>query len=227
MVGGRIAVNIFDIIGPVMIGPSSSHTAGAARIGRVTRKLLSEQPCDILVRFHGSFAGTYKGHGTAKAIIAGLMDMPPDDVRIRESLAIAGGQNIKYRFESAEMKGAHPNTVLIEAAGPSGKTVRVVGSSVGGGNIVIKRINDMEVEFTCQFNTLVIMNTDVPGTIAAVSGLLAENGVNIAQMKVFRTRRGGEAIMIIEADQRIEADLPGLIAELPCITDVKSIEAIG
>lgn len=220
-------MNIFDIIGPVMIGPSSSHTAGAARIGRITRKLLSEEPCDILVRFYGSFAGTYKGHGTAKAIIAGLMDMPPDDARIRESLVIAGRRNISYRFESAELKDVHPNTVFIEAAGSSGKTVRVLGSSVGGGNIVIKQINDMEVEFTCQFNTLVIANTDVPGTIAAVSGLLAENNVNIAQMKVFRTQRGGEAIMIIEADQRIDAALSGLIAGLPCITDVKSLEAIG
>lgn len=216
-------MNVFDIIGPIMVGPSSSHTAGAVKIGRIVRALLGEEPKDVVVKFHGSFAHTYEGHGTDKAIIAGLLDMAPDDLHIRDSLKLAGKSNVSYRFEAVDIKDAHPNTVLVEAVGISGNEVKVLGSSTGGGNIVIKNINGLGVEFTGQYNTLLILHKDAPGTIAAVTNILAYNEINIAQMKVFRAHRGGEAMMVIETDQQISEELKSVIAHLPRIINVRSI----
>jgi L-serine dehydratase len=219
-------MNVFDIIGPVMVGPSSSHTAGAVRIGKATRELLQEEPVDVTVMLHGSFARTYKGHGTDRAIIAGLLGMPPDDLRIRESLKLASEKGMKYKFEEIQLNDAHPNTALIKAAGRSGKMVKVLGVSTGGGNISVKQINGLEVDFTGQYNTLVLNHQDAPGTIAAVTGRLAQAGVNIAQMKVYRTHRGGDAIMIIETDYLVEKGLQSAIERLPGIYGAIAIEPL-
>lgn len=219
-------MNIFDIIGPVMIGPSSSHTAGATKIGRVTRALLGQMPVNVVVKFHGSFAKTYKGHGTDKAIIAGLMDMLPDDERIRDSLQLAQKANIQYTFEEVNLEDAHPNTVLIVATAKDGTTVTVEGASVGGGNIMINKIDGLGVEFTGNYNTLIIYHDDAPGAIAAVSNLLAHGNINIASMKVYRSYRGGDAIMIIEMDQAVNTQLNLLIRNLPGIKGSTLIKSI-
>lgn len=221
-------MNVFDIVGPVMVGPSSSHTAGAVRIGRIVRKLLGEELNNVLIMLHGSFARTYKGHGTDKAILAGLMEMDTDDLRIRDSLMIANRKGINFRFEVIDLKDAHPNTVLIEATGASGKTVKVMGSSIGGGNILINQINGLDVEFTGQYNTLIIRHEDIPGSIAAVTNILGnDKEINIAYMKVYRTTRGGDAIMVIETDQQISNILKESVNTLPMVYSVTSIEPIS
>lgn len=219
-------MNVFEIIGPVMVGPSSSHTAGAVKIGRVVRELLGEEPVEVDVKLHGSFAKTYKGHGTDKAIIAGLMGMTPDDERIRKSMALAQSSGMVYRFETAEIKDAHPNTASITAIGKSGKKVTVQGASVGGGNILVEKINGLNVEFTGQYNTLVIKHRDTPGAIAAVTNLLAYNDINIANMKVYRSFRGGDAFMVIETDQQVGSELIVLIGKLPKVISATLIRAI-
>lgn len=219
-------MNVFDIIGPVMVGPSSSHTAGAVRIGSVVRRLLGEEPVNVVIRLHGSFAQTYKGHGTDKALIGGLMGMSPDDERIRNSLELAGKVGMIYKFETAMIKDVHPNTACIMAEGKSGKRVVVQGASVGGGNILVEKINEMNVEITGQYNTLIIFHWDTPGAIAAVTNLLAYSDINIANMKVYRSYRGGEAIMVIETDQEVSSELEVLIEKLPKVISATLIKPI-
>lgn len=219
-------MNVFDIIGPVMVGPSSSHTAGAVRIGRIARGLLGEQPVDVVIELHGSFAETYKGHGTDKAILAGLMEMLPDDERIKSSLELAQKEGISYKFKTVVIRDAHPNTARITAVGQTGKKVVIQGASIGGGNIVINKINDMDVEFTGVYNTLVIAHKDTPGAIAAVTNLLAYYDINIANMKVFRPYKGSDAMMVIETDQEVSCELEALIGHLPKIRNAKLIKPI-
>lgn len=220
------SMNVFDIIGPVMVGPSSSHTAGAVRIGRMTGNLLGEEPARAVIQLHGSFAKTYKGHGTDKAIIGGLLGMNPDDERIKESPELAKQAGKSFVFQTVSLKNAHPNTAVITATGVFGKTITVEGASVGGGNIVIRQINGMQVEFTGQQNTLIIFHQDAVGVIASATELLARNGINIANMRDFRSQRNGEAIMVIETDQAIPGELGRLIKFLPQIHNAIVIEPI-
>ncbi len=219
-------MDVFDIMGPVMIGPSSSHTAGAVRMGRAARELLGERPVDVLIKLHGSFACTYKGHGTDKGLIAGLMGMSADNESIKDSLAIAADSGMRFRFETTDIKDAHPNSAVIEAAGQSGRKVSVLGASTGGGNIRIDRINGLEVKAAVNYNTLVVTHRDAPGMIAAVTGILACNAINIAQMRVYRSARGGEAIMVIETDERINEPVTADINRLPRVTDVRTITPV-
>jgi L-serine dehydratase len=220
------AMNLFDIIGPVMVGPSSSHTAGAVRIGRIAGELLGEPPVELSIQLHGSFAKTYKGHGTDRALVAGLMGMKPDNADIECSLRLAEEAGIKVALEPVELKDAHPNTAVITAAGGSGRRVTVQGASVGGGNVVINRIDGMEVEFTGSYNTLIISHTDAPGVVASVANLLAGGNVNIASMKVYRLIMGGEAIMVIETDQEIGRELEELLEKLPKVKNAALIKAV-
>lgn len=197
--GGEM--DIFDIIGPIMIGPSSSHTAGAARIGRVARRLLGAPVEWASIGLYGSFASTYQGHGTDRAIVAGLMDMGVNDIRIRESLSLAREAGMRYSFYTIdELRDAHPNTAVILARG-GGAQVEIQAASIGGGAIRVERLDGVRVSFTGENNTLVITHTDAPGVIAQVSSLLAGQGVNIATMQVFRTVAGGDAVMVIESDE--------------------------
>lgn len=222
--GGRM--NVFDIIGPVMVGPSSSHTAGAVRIGNMARALLGETPVKVKITLYGSFARTYRGHGTDKALVAGLMGMATDDLRIRSSLDIAHSNGMEITFETSDSNDYHPNTVLIEAEGLSGRKVTVLGSSVGGGNIVINRINGIDVQFNGQYHTLVIPHKDAPGTIALVTNQLAVNKINIAQMKVYRNNKGGNAVMVIETDQPVPEELASAIENLSGIYGVTVIKPL-
>ncbi|MEG0996903.1 MAG: serine dehydratase beta chain, partial [Clostridia bacterium] len=141
-------MDLFDIIGPVMIGPSSSHTAGAARIGRITRMLLGSEPQNARIGLYGSFQKTYQGHGTDKALIGGLMGMDVDDLRLRESLELARAAGIRYSFYNAELRGAHPNTVVLDVDGVDGRHIQVQAASVGGGEIVVRSIDGLEAGFS-------------------------------------------------------------------------------
>ena len=193
-------MNVFDIIGPVMIGPSSSHTAGAARIGRITRLLLGEDVRHAVIRFHGSFAKTYAGHGADRAVIGGLLGLKVDDERLRTSKRLAQAAGMTYEIEPVQLRNAHPNTVIIEATGVSGKQICVQAASVGGGNVRVEYLNGMEVGFSGDRPTLVIQHRDTPGAIAKVSRLLAASNTNIATMRVFREEAGGRAVMALELD---------------------------
>ncbi len=210
-------MNIFDIIGPVMVGPSSSHTAGLVRIGNIVNKILGTVPVKIDIKFHGSFAKTYKGHGSDKAIIAGLLGFKPDDERIKDIFAIADERCISYSFTTVELQNAHPNTVVIAAATEDGTEINVTAESIGGGNIIIRKIDDIEAEFDGQYDTLVIRHNDEPGVIAQVTSILAAAQVNIATMEVYRSSRGGDAIMIIGADGQLNKNLCKAMELLPHI----------
>ena len=200
-------MDLFDIIGPVMIGPSSSHTAGAARIGKITRMLLNSRPVHARIGLYGSFQKTYQGHGTDKALVGGLLGMDVDDLRLRDSLRLADEDGLDYSFYKAEIRGAHPNTVVLDVDGADGRHIQVVAASVGGGEIVVKSINGLEAGFSGHENTLVITHHDTPGMIASISGELAASRLNIATMRVFRRSAGGEAMVALELDGAAEADV--------------------
>ena len=194
-------MNLFDIVGPVMIGPSSSHTAGAARIGCVARRLLGEDVAEARVGFCGSFARTWRGHGTDRAVVGGLMDVAADDARLRDSLDEAKRRGLSVTFEEIQLKGAHPNTVRLRLRGVSGKRIEVTGASVGGGSIEIREIDGLSLRVTAQKHTLIIAHRDTPGIIARVSSLLAGAPVNIATMQVARSAAGGKAMTTMELDE--------------------------
>lgn len=219
-------MNLFDIIGPVMIGPSSSHTAGAARIGRVARQLLGEKPVRALVSFHGSFEKTYQGHGTDRAVAGGLMDMGVDDERLRDSLSLAQESGLEIVFQPVRLRDAHPNTVVVDLTGEFGKHVRVQAASIGGGSIRVQYLDGLEVGFSGEKTTLIIRHTDAPGAIAMVTHLLSDARINIATMRVFRREAGGEAIMAIELDEHPKEFLLTALRVLPAVTDVTLLDQI-
>lgn len=193
-------MDLFDLIGPVMIGPSSSHTAGAARIGLTARMLLGENIVHAQIGLHGSFAKTYRGHGTDRAIVGGLLGMHVDDERLRDSLDYARDAGMAIHFQQISIRGAHPNTVRLTVTGVSGRMLTVEAASVGGGNIQVQRIDGLGVNFTGKENTLIIRHMDITGTIAAVTGALASYQVNIANMQAYRREQGGDAMIVMELD---------------------------
>lgn len=219
-------MNVFDIIGPVMIGPSSSHTAGAVRLGRVAWKILEEKAVRADIRLSGSFAQTYRGHGTDKALIAGIMGMHSDDERIRRSLALAEEEGLVYFFTAEDIRDAHPNTARIHLKGENGAECTIQGASIGGGNILITEIDGMEVSFTGQYNTLMVLHYDKPGTIAAVTNFMAYSGTNIGNFRLARKKKGGEAVMTIEVDGDVEESLIQSLRILPNVINVILIKAI-
>ena len=196
-------MNIFEIIGPVMIGPSSSHTAGAVRIGYSARKLLGEQPRNAEIFLHGSFAATGAGHGTDKAIVAGLLGMKPDDPRIPISFEVARKQQLEFTISKIQLKDVHPNTALIRVVGASERRLEIISSSLGGGCIMIRQIDGLDANFTGDCPTLIVHNLDQPGHVAEVTSMLSHKSVNIATMQLYRDTRGGYAVMVIETDQPI------------------------
>ena len=196
-------MNVFDIIGPVMIGPSSSHTAGAVRLGRVVNKLIDSRPLRrVEITLSGSFAQTYGGHGTDRALLAGIMGYHSYSPEIRDALTIARERGIDYTFLKADIKGAHPNTAAIHYFLQDGEEGTMQGASVGGGNILVNQVNGMQVEFNGENNTILVMHRDKPGVIAAVTQLMhfeyAE--LNISNFHLSRQSKGGDAIMTIEID---------------------------
>lgn len=197
-------MNIFEILGPVMVGPSSSHTAGAVRIGYVCRKLMGEKIVTADIELYGSFLLTGKGHGTPQAIVAGLLGMTPDDARIPDSFEIAKDQGLKFTIGEAKLKETHPNSVLLKLTGESGKELEVIGESLGGSIINIAQIDGLPANISGDYPTLIASNMDVPGMVAKVSKVLFEAEINIAQMHLYRASRGKNSVLIAECDQEIE-----------------------
>lgn len=213
-------INIFDMMGPVMVGPSSSHTAGAARIGNMGRTLLGEEVARADIGLHGSFAETGFGHGTDRALLAGLLGMKPDDLRIPNAYEEANRAGMAYSFRTVELRDAHPNTALLELTGKSGKQLTLQASSIGGGAIVVNKIDGIDVNFTGDFNTLIVRNQDESGSVAAITSILSQVHINVANMSVNRYRRGGDALMVIETDQHIKPRQVEFLSELPGILSV-------
>ena len=196
-------MNVFDIIGPVMIGPSSSHTAGAVRLGRVVNKIMDgEKPEKVTITLSGSFARTYKGHGTDRAILAGILGYHSWDAEIRDALEIAKERQLNYEFVCRDIPNAHPNTAAIRYFLPDGTEGEVVGASVGGGNIRVDQVNGLRVDFNGDCSTILVMHLDRPGVIADVTQLMRSKypDANIANFRLSRKERGGESIMTIEID---------------------------
>lgn len=196
-------MNIFDIIGPVMVGPSSSHTAGAVKIGYIARQLMNNKIKKAELYLHGSFSATGKGHGTDKALVAGLLGMKPDDNRIPVSFEIAEELGLEIRFGSINLRDVHPNSVFMRLYNDNDKKMEIVASSIGGGQIRICKIDGLDVNFSGDQPTLIVHNTDKPGHVSKVTSMLAEHSVNISGMQLYRTQRGGNAVMVIECDQEV------------------------
>ena len=213
-------INIFDMMGPVMVGPSSSHTAGAARSGNMGRTLLGEEVARADIGLYGSFAETGYGHGTDRALLAGLLGMKPDDLRIPNAYEEANRAGMAYSFRTVELRDAHPNTALLELTGKSGKKLTLQASSIGGGAIVVNKIDGIDVNFTGDFNTLIVRNQDESGSVAAITSILSQVHINVANMSVNRHRRGGDALMVIETDQHIKPRQVEFLSELPGILSV-------
>ena len=217
-------MDIFEIIGPIMVGPSSSHTAGAVRIGLVARKLLARPPIRAELLLHGSFAATGRGHGTDRALVAGLLGFEPDDTRIPDSFAYAEEAGLDFRFDTVQLRDAHPNSVLLRLwAEPDGAPMEVVGASIGGGRIEIREFNGIKLRFSAEAPTLIVKNRDNPGSVADVSYLISRRNINIATFQVNRSSRGGEAVMVIECDTPIRQELITAIRSMPDIVDAVGI----
>jgi len=222
-------MNIFDIIGPVMIGPSSSHTAGAVRLGRVANKLIDGRPLKkVEITLSGSFAQTYKGHGTDRALLAGIMGYHSYSPEIRDALTIARDQGIAFVFIKEDLKNAHPNTARIHFFLENGEEGIVQGASVGGGNILVHQINGMHVEFDGQNNTILVMHQDKPGVIAAVTQLMHFEyaDLNISNFHLSRKSKGGDAIMTIEIDGQPPAELVPAIREIQYVSNAILVRRI-
>ena len=201
-------MKLFDIIGPVMIGPSSSHTAGAVKIGLVARKLLGETPVKANIKLHGSFAMAGAGHGTDRAIVAGLLGIRPDDERIPDSFDIAHKEGFSFDIDTTHIPNAHPNSTLLTLEGDHGRKLEIVASSLGGGRILVSRIDGITTNFSGDENTLIVhTHYDRPGHVALVTAALAKQGINIATMQLYRRSKGGQAVMVIECDDPIPPEL--------------------
>ena len=196
-------MNLFDIMGPVMVGPSSSHTAGAVKIGYVARKLIGEPIVSAKINLYGSFLATGRGHGTHFAIVAGLLGMKTDDVRIPNSMEIAKAEGMQVSFGRAELEDGHPNSAELELVGAEGRKLTIVGESIGGSLINIAKIDGLDANFSGEYPTLIVHNMDQPGHVAEVTSMLANKSVNIATMQLYRAKRGGNAVMVIECDQEV------------------------
>ena len=202
-------MNIFEILGPVMVGPSSSHTAGAVRIGNITRKILGETPVSAEILLHGSFSATGSGHGTDRAILAGLLGMEPDDGRIPHSEEQAKAAGLLWKFISCQLRDAHPNTAVLTVRAADGRTVKVQASSLGGGRIMVNQIDGIRVQ-----------NEDKPGVLAAITYALSAQDVNIATLQLYRNQKGGYAFTIAETDSDIGEEVLRQLREMAGVLQV-------
>mgnify|MGYP000990074424 FL=1 len=210
-------MNVFDIIGPVMTGPSSSHTAGAVRIGNAARSIFGKKPDKAVIRLYNSFSRTGRGHGTDKALIAGILSYAPDDSRIADAYEEAKRQGMETEVEFLGDNPSYPvNTAeLILQKGED--RLEITGKSIGGGRIVITRIDGYETEYTGDYPCLMTIHRDVPGVVSEVTGYLAKMEVNIAFMRLYRTRKGSRVLMMIETDNPIPLEIEELLQSCPYI----------
>jgi len=220
-------VSLLDIIGPVMVGPSSSHTAGACRIGLFARDLVGGDPDRAHVELHGSFARTGQGHGTDRAIVGGLLGFQPDDERLRESLELAEARQFDVKFDNIKLRGdVHPNTARITVHRHN-VTAQVVGSSLGAGRILITQVDGFEVDVTGAFPTLVVAARDVPGVVAHCATVLARAGINLASVRLSRRAKGGDAIHVYECDSEPGADALAAVRSFPGVTLTRAIARVS
>lgn len=209
-----------------MIGPSSSHTAGAVRLGALARAVFGARPVRVRIRLHGSFASTGRGHGTDLALVAGLLEMAPDDPGIPRSFELAEKAGLSVTFENVDLGEAHPNTAVLELEDAEGHVMHVRGSSLGGGEVVVTDVDGFEVQLSGELPVLLVDHQDRPGEIAAVTGILAESGVNIASMQVSREKRGARALMLIETEPQVDRVTAERVAVQPGVTSVRLVAAV-
>ena len=201
-------ISLFDVIGPNMIGPSSSHTAGAVAMARMARRMFGEKVKRVGFVLYGSFATTYQGHGTDRALLAGVLGFNPDDVRIRDVYRIADEMDLEYAFlEDPETEVSHPNTVDIRMESFGDKTMTVRAESIGGGKIRVVRLDSIDVDFTGEYNTIIISHQDRPGMLVHIAQCLTKHKVNVAYMRMFREERGKRAFAVVESDESIPEEL--------------------
>lgn len=218
-------ISVFDVLGPNMIGPSSSHTAGAAIIAYLAQKMIAPPLRRADFRLYGSFAKTYRGHGTDRALVGGILGFSADDERIRDSFALAKQQGMEFRFIPHETEtDVHPNTVEIRMENAAGRVMTVRGESLGGGKVRIVGINGVKVDFTGEYNALIVVQRDKPGVVAHITKILSDRDVNIAFMRLFREQKGHTAYTIVESDQRLPEGVDALLLENPNITDVMVVQ---
>lgn len=220
-------LSVFEVIGPVMVGPSSSHTAGAAKLARIARCIADQPFSRVTFGLHGSFAKTYRGHGTDRALLAGAMGLREDDEQLAAAFAIAKEKGLQYAFHEIELEEMHENSVQINFFLQNGGTCEVIGSSIGGAQIVIRRINGFEVDFNASLPTLVISQRDRKGIVSEVTRILANGGLNIGVMKLSRNAKGDRAVCVIETDERIERALVDQIRNVPNVLSVRAVNVSG
>lgn len=219
-------ISLFEVIGPNMVGPSSSHTAGAASMALMARRLFPGAIRHVKFTLYGSFAKTYRGHGTDRALLGGILGYETDDLRIRHSMELAGEAGITYSFETAasDPEGIHPNTADMEIEGTKGEHLFVRGVSVGGGKIKIVRLNQIDVDFTGEYSTLIVSQIDRPGVAAHITRVLSEENVNIAFMRLFREKKGAAAYTVVESDEKIPEQVVEKIRAYPPVSDVMLVQ---
>ena len=218
-------MDIFDIVGPIMVGPSSSHTAGAVRIGYVAGKLLEEPIKKAEILLYGSFLATGEGHGTRKAIVAGLLGMHPDDYKISRSFEIAKEKGLTFSFTPNELEtDIHPNTVDIHMVNNNGQEMTVRGESLGGGKVRIVKINSVQVDFSGEYSAIIVIHQDKPGVAAYITKCLSDRNVNIAFMRLFRESKGEIAYTIVESDGRLPEDIGNTIRKNQHIHEVMIVQ---
>ncbi len=220
-------IGVFDVLGPIMIGPSSSHTAGAARLGKIARTIVNKPIKEVTFLLHGSFRETYKGHGTDRALVAGILGMAPDDARLRDSLSIAKSQGLKLNFTPADLGQVHPNTVKFLIKDCDDINWEVLGSSIGGGLVKINEINGNKVQITGEYPTIITCHDDIPGTVAKISSLFYEQKINIAYMTLVRSQKGKGATMTLEIDSPASDDIIEKINNVEGVNRVIVINSLG
>ncbi len=220
-------ISLFDVIGPNMVGPSSSHTAGAVSMALLARKIFYKEKNteELLIRkadftLYGSFAKTYRGHGTDRALLGGILGFATDDLRIRDAFFHAKKEGLEYSFSLSEDKDMHPNTADIDLTGMDGRKLFVRGVSLGGGKVKITRLNQIEVDFTGDYSTLIVSQTDKQGVAAHITKCLSDCGVNIAFMRIFREAKGAKAYTVVESDEKIPETVMDGIRENPYIANL-------
>lgn len=221
--GNMRKYGVFDILGPIMIGPSSSHTAGAARLGKIAGIIAGGDIIKVTFLLHGSFAKTYKGHGTDRALAAGILGMNPWDENLKNSLEIMKEKGIEVEFKEQDLGDVHPNSVKFMIYKKDGKCVQVMGSSIGGGSIIIHEVDNEAIEFTGDYPTLIIKHRDIPGMVSKVTAILYEEDINIAFMKVFRNKKGFSAAMVFETDTVIPEKVVDRINKLGYVKNIRVI----
>ena len=220
-------IGIFDVLGPIMIGPSSSHTAGAARLGKIARTIVNKPIKDVTFLLHGSFKETYKGHGTDRALVAGILGMMPDDERLRDALLIAEKEGLEVHFLPADLGQVHTNTVKILMTDCDDINWEVLGSSIGGGLVEIYEINGNKVKITGEYPTIITCHDDIPGTVSKVSTLFYDNDINIAHMTLVRSQKGKDATMTFEVDNNVSEELIAAIKAVEGVNRVILINSLG